>query len=48
MQWEGLMQYGGVDDADLNSELEKRIASLAPNRCCTLIYTVCCPSLSYM
>ena len=35
------MQYGDVDDEDLNNELQKRIASQAPNRCCTLIYTVC-------
>jgi len=34
------MAYGNVDDEDLDKELQKRIAALAPNRCCTLIYTV--------
>ena len=42
LQWDGLMQYGDAADEDLDKELDKRIAAQAPNRCCTLIYTVCC------
>jgi len=40
LQWEGLVQYGDVDDDDLNSELQKRINAQVPNGCCTLVYTV--------
>jgi len=40
LQWDGLMQYGDTEDSDLDKELQKRIDSLAVNRCCTLIYTV--------
>jgi len=39
LQWKGLIQYGDNDE-DLNNKLDKRIAAQAPNRCCTLIYTV--------
>jgi len=42
LQWDGLMQYGDVDDADLDKELQKRIDAQKPNRCCMLIYTVSC------
>jgi len=41
MQWDGLMQYGNVDDEDINKELQKRMDAQAANRGCLLIYTVC-------